>query len=128
MFMEKIEKNDARQFWLRYDKLVKKDLPVLLSTGIKQSTLSSWRAKKIFPRADEAFLLAKAIDTTVEYLVSGQDKLGSAYSKAALQIAGVADKLSDQGLEVLSIFVFGLLEKYPKELSRQNGQRIQKVL
>jgi len=113
-----MSKIDATQFWLRYNELTGKDLPVILSTGIKQSTLSSWRTKKIFPIADEAYLLAEAIDTTVEYLVSGRDKLDSAYPKPVVQIAGIADKLSDQGLEILSVLALSLLGKYPKGLSR----------
>ena len=63
---------DAKNFWLRFDELVSKDFPVLLKTGIAQSTLSTWRAKKAFPRADEAYLIAQALNVTVEYLITGK--------------------------------------------------------
>ena len=65
---------DASQFWMRYEEIASKDFHVVLKTGIRQSTLSTWKKKKIFPRADEACLLAKAVNTSVEYLVNGQDE------------------------------------------------------
>jgi hypothetical protein len=68
-----MKKNKAEQFWLRYGKLVAKDLPVILKTRIPSSTLSTWKKKNIYPRADEAFKIASAIGTTVEYLVSGRN-------------------------------------------------------
>jgi hypothetical protein len=42
------EKN-AGAFWTRYKRLARKDLPVLIKTGILQPTLSSWRIKKSSP-------------------------------------------------------------------------------
>ena len=107
---------DATQFWQRYKELVAKDLPVILTTSIKQPTLSSWRTKKIFPRADEAFLIAKAINTTVEYLVSGQDKAIAPFSRAALDIAITADKLSDEGKNLLASVASCLLDRYSKPI------------
>ena len=67
---------DATQFWHRYKELADKDLPIILRTGISQPTLSSWKSRGIFPRADQAYLIAEAIGTTVEYLVTGK---GEAY-------------------------------------------------
>ncbi|MDR2069910.1 MAG: helix-turn-helix domain-containing protein [Treponema sp.] len=58
----------AKRFLNRYGNLAQKDLPVILRTQVKQSTLSTWRSKKKFPRADTAVRIAKALNTTVEYL------------------------------------------------------------
>ena len=69
-----MQTKEAGLFWERYQSFVNKDLPVILKTGIKQSTISTWRTLKKFPRADEAFKIADAINTTVEYLVTGKDK------------------------------------------------------
>lgn len=64
--------NDAAGFWERYELLKGgKDLPIVLTTQIKQSTLSTYKAKDRFPRADEAVKIAQALGTTVEYMASG---------------------------------------------------------
>ena len=67
-----IDTFDAKQFWLRYDELAPRDFPVLLKTGIAQSTLSTWRTKSAFPRADEAYMIANALNVSLEYLITGQ--------------------------------------------------------
>jgi hypothetical protein len=104
---------DASQFWVRYNRLVKKDMPVLLKTGILQPTLSSWRTKKIFPRAHEAVAIAAALNTTVEFLVNGKDTSNATCSPAAMSIALTADTLNDEGLQVLSAVAESLALKYP---------------
>ena len=68
-----MKKNNAEQFWLRYKSLAEKDLPITVKTGIHLSTLSTWRRKNIFPRADDALKIADALGTTVEYLVAGRN-------------------------------------------------------
>jgi hypothetical protein len=40
---------DPEQFWSRFRTLAEKDLPVILQTDIKQSTLSTWRTEKTYP-------------------------------------------------------------------------------
>jgi len=92
---------DAKQFWTRYNKLIEKDLLVIINTGIKQSTLSSWKINNIFPRADDAYLIANAANTTVEYLVTGQDKKNTTCSVHALEVAIIADKLTEEGKDIL---------------------------
>ena len=109
-----MDKFDAAQFWLRYKKLAAKDLPVLVKTGISQPTLSSWRRKRLFPRADEAYRIAQAINTSIEYLVSGQDGKSSLCSASAMEIAMNADKLSEEGLNVLRIITQALEAQYAK--------------
>jgi transcriptional regulator with XRE-family HTH domain len=104
---------DAGQFWTRYKRLAKKDLPVLVKTGILQPTLSSWRTKKIFPRANEAVAIAAALNTTVEFLVNGKDTSNATCSHAAMNIALTADTLSDEGLKVLKSVAESLALKYP---------------
>lgn len=69
--MGKGKPSDASQFWKRYAALVDKDLPVLLETKIKASTLSSYKTENRFPRADEAVKIAKKLGVTVEELVDG---------------------------------------------------------
>jgi hypothetical protein len=82
---------DPEQFWLRFRTLAEKDLPVILQTDIKQSTLSTWRTEKTYPRADDAVKIA-----------------------AALEIALTAAKLSPEGLKTLRYVAKGLLTLLPK--------------
>jgi transcriptional regulator with XRE-family HTH domain len=87
------EGGDAGAFWQRFKNLSEKDLPVILKTNIKQSTISTWRRRKEFPRADEAVKIAETLHTSVEYLVTGRDKAYAPCSPAALEIAIAADRL-----------------------------------
>jgi transcriptional regulator with XRE-family HTH domain len=104
---------DPGQFWKRYKKLAKKDLPVILKTDIKQSTLSTWKTSKIFPRADKAVQIAAALQTSVEYLVTGQEIAYSTCTPPALEIALVADRLSDEGKRIALSVIKGLESQYP---------------
>jgi hypothetical protein len=104
---------DAGPFWTRYKRLAGKDLPVLVKTGILQPTLSSWRTKKIFPRANEAVAIAAALNTTVEFLVNGKDTGNATVSPAAMNIAITADTLNTEGQKILSSVAESLALKYP---------------
>jgi len=77
---------DAGLFWARYKKLSKKDLPVVAATGIRSSTLSTWKSKKKYPRADDACKIAKTLNTTVEYLVTGEETADTICSPAVNEI------------------------------------------
>jgi len=105
---------DAKQFWTRYKKLIEKDFSVIVNTGIKQSTLSSWKINNLFPRADDAYLIASAANTTVEYLVTGKDERNSACSANALEIAIAADKLTEEGMNILKKIAESLKHEYHK--------------
>lgn len=103
---------DAGKFWRRYNILSSKDLPVLVQTGIQQSTLSTWKKKKIYPIADAACKIAAACNTTVEYLVTGQDVSKSICSAEAMEIAIMADRLNDEGRSILKSVTESLGLKY----------------
>jgi transcriptional regulator with XRE-family HTH domain len=105
---------DPEQFWLRFRTLTEKDLPVILQTDIKQSTLSTWRTENTYPRADDAVKIAAALQTTVEYLVTGSDKALSPFDPAALEIALTAAKLTDEGKQIALAVLKGLVSQYPK--------------
>ena len=108
---------DAGSFWTRYKRLAKKDLPILVKTGILQPTLSSWRTKKIFPRANEAVAIAAALNTTVEFLVNGKDTGNATVSPAAMNIAITSDTMNAEGQKILAAVAEALALKYP--LSRK---------
>jgi len=44
----------------------------LFGSKISRSTYNTWRRRRVLPRADIAVTIAKALGTTVEYLVTGE--------------------------------------------------------
>jgi transcriptional regulator with XRE-family HTH domain len=105
---------DPEHFWNRYQNLAGKDLPVILKTGIKQSTLSTWRSEKTYPRADDAVKIAAALQTTVEFLVTGSDQTHLPCTPTAAEIALTADHLTPEGQKILLTVAKGLISQYPK--------------
>jgi transcriptional regulator with XRE-family HTH domain len=109
---------DAGVFWQRFKELSGKDLPVVLKTSIKQSTISMWRHRKNFPRADEAVKIAETLHTTVEFLVTGRDMVSSPCTAEALEIAVAADKLDTEGKRIVLTVIKGLESQHPLEGSQ----------
>jgi hypothetical protein len=108
-----VDTYDPVKFWSRFKTLSEKDLPVIIKTGIKQPTLSNWRVKEIYPRADDAVRIAQALNTSVEYMVTGSDKAIRPLDPAALEIALTAIKLSPKGKKTLLYVAKGLLTQFP---------------
>jgi transcriptional regulator with XRE-family HTH domain len=106
---------DPAQFWSRFQTFSNKDLPVILKTGIKQSTLSTWRIEKTYPRADDAVRIALALKTTVEFLVTGSDSTSLPCTPVAAEIAIASDKLNDEGKHIVLAVVKGLAEQYAND-------------
>lgn len=65
----------ATNFWINVNTLIKSrkttQEQICKETGISLNTLRGWVSKDVFPRADEAVKLSKALHTSVEYLVTG---------------------------------------------------------
>ena len=63
-------------FYERTKELVKKNklsfIPFLEDLGINYATFKYARRLNVLPRADEACLIAEALNTSVEYLVTGK--------------------------------------------------------
>jgi len=100
---------NAHHFWLRYKQFAKKDLPVIIRTGISHSTLSTWKHKSTFPMADEALKIADALHTTVEYLVTGTEKDIASYPPVVFEIATTASQLTEESLTILK----GIIKSLP---------------
>ena len=43
-------------------------------TKIAKGTFSSWKARKMFPRADVAYKIAEALGVSLEYLLTGREQ------------------------------------------------------
>ena len=64
-------------FFGRVKKLAKKTgfnnlQEFIISAGVNHDTYYTWKSKGTLPRADEALAIAKALGTTVEYLITGE--------------------------------------------------------
>jgi hypothetical protein len=112
-----MDEYNAEMFWKRYNTLTRKDLPVILKTKINQSTLSTWRIQKTFPRADQAVKIANSLETSVEFLVTGQEREHSTCSPEALEVAVQVDKLNNEGKKVALSVVKGLKTQFPLDNS-----------
>jgi transcriptional regulator with XRE-family HTH domain len=99
--------SDAYQFWLRYSELVSRDAKVIIETGVRQSTLSTWKKKNTYPRADVACQIAHSLNTTVEYLVKGEDENGSDPPDRELNII---NSLNEKEFQIVMSLATALIE------------------
>ena len=71
--------NDCEEFWKRVNALIKshktKQEDVAKSCGINYQTFRGWVVNKTYPNAKQSVLIAKALNTSVEYLVTGNDNV-----------------------------------------------------
>lgn len=63
-------------FWTNVNNLIKSQKTtqeaLCKETNLSLNTLRGWVSKNVLPRADEAVRIAKSLNTTVEYLVTGE--------------------------------------------------------
>jgi transcriptional regulator with XRE-family HTH domain len=68
---------DAVSFWKRVNSLIKsqqtKQEAIAAQCGISYQTFRGWVSRKTFPGGDETYLIAQALNTSVEYLVTGSE-------------------------------------------------------
>ena len=103
---------NADKFWQRYDGLVSKDVSAQVKKNVKQPTLFTWKKRNIFPRANDACAIAKALNTTVEFLVTGEDTALPGYSPDVVEIAVSSAKLDDDGLYIAREVIDSLRYKH----------------
>jgi transcriptional regulator with XRE-family HTH domain len=69
---------DASVFWERIKRLIKKknlNQPKLAEAcGIPVRTLQGWIFRNVFPTVVDSYYIARALDVTVEYLVTGKTR------------------------------------------------------
>jgi transcriptional regulator with XRE-family HTH domain len=69
---------DASVFWERIKRLIKKknlSQPELAKIcGISVRTLQGWIFRNVFPTVVDSYYIARALDVTVEYLVTGKTR------------------------------------------------------
>ena len=100
-----IKENNTKQEWLAE------------KTGIKYQTLRSMISKNTFPKADDAVKIAKALNTTVEYLVNGYKDSNHEINKFYIENAKYSvfleylSELNSNQIEDLETMIIALVEK-----------------
>jgi len=79
---------DAASFWKRVNNLIKsqgtKQETLAAECNISYQTFRGWVSRKTFPGGDETYQIAQALNTSVEYLVSGDEPKAQSAAEEAL--------------------------------------------
>jgi hypothetical protein len=133
-FFRKLSENFIMDFYERIKSHVKmKGLTIngyfssLFAGDKNKESFSGWKKRHIYPRADEAFILARDMQTTVEELIDGE--AGEQYLREYVRekgwrfsppdrVAGIVEasnRLSDEQLDYVMGLIKTMLDK--KEVS-----------
>jgi len=107
---------NAEFFW----KMVKKEVErqrtsfewLYQKTQIPKGTFSSWKSRKIIPRADEAFHIAEALKVSLEYLLTGTDLQKRPSNPIVHEILELAPFFNKNDLETLHATVRTMAAHY----------------
>jgi transcriptional regulator with XRE-family HTH domain len=95
------------QFWqnvkeeLDYNLKTQKELASAI--GISYNTLQSWITKDRLPDAEQALKIAKELNTTIEYLVTGKNENQKGLKQNLQDIIPKLNHLSNENIELLGI-------------------------
>lgn len=85
---------NAVEFWNRVNSLIKsqktKQQAVSESCGISYQTFRGWVTRHSFPDAQQVFRIAQALNTTVEYLLTGSQPSPKPDTAALIQTLELA--------------------------------------
>jgi transcriptional regulator with XRE-family HTH domain len=87
--------------------------------GIAQNTISGWKKRGTLPQADVAVKLAQELGVTVEYLVTGQDKLDQGFSARQKELLKDIVWLTDTDIEIIYPMIHSVAEKRRDEARTQ---------
>ena len=65
-------------------------------TGISSTVFSEWKKGKSVPKADKLILIAKALGTTVEYLMTGEKPEIPGFEPEHLELIELYSKLNEE--------------------------------
>ncbi|MCX7024591.1 MAG: XRE family transcriptional regulator [Spirochaetes bacterium] len=90
-----------------------------------ETTVSGWRSHGVLPRADDAVAIAKALRTTVEYLVTGET--GNTRTERTAAICEAIALLGDDELllaeQMINLFAgTGRLQRPAEQHSQASGE------
>ena len=95
------------QFWtnvkeeLEYNLITQKELASAI--GISYNTLQSWITKDRLPAAEQALKIAKQLNTSIEYLVTGKNEEQKGIKTNLQDMLPKLNHLSNENLELIDI-------------------------
>jgi len=99
------------EFWGRVKKRISEEHTtqdwVAKKIGTRADTFSRWVQRNTVPRADQVVAIAEALDTTVEYLVTGENPDTWRPPRRYADIVNRLEELDDSELEAVRILVDG---------------------
>lgn len=104
------------QFWtnvkeeLEYNLITQKELASAI--GISYNTLQSWITKDRLPDAEQALKIAKQLNTSIEYLVTGKNEEQKDIKTNLQNMLPKLNRLSNENLELIDVIAGRL--KYNK--------------
>ena len=109
---------NAEFFWKMVTKEVERQRTsfewLYRKTQIPKGTFSSWKNRKIIPRADEALLIAQALKVSVEYLLTGADKIKEPSNPSVNEISEIIPFFDDNDLRTLLATARAMAIRYKK--------------
>ena len=110
---------NAEFFW----KMVKKEVErqntsfewLYRKTNIPKGTFSSWKNRDIIPRADEALLIAQALNVSVEFLLTGVDKPAELSNPIVNEITQIIPFFDNNDLQTILTTVRSMSGRYNKK-------------
>ena len=97
------------QFWinvkneLEYNLITQKELASAI--GISYNTLQSWITKNRLPDAEQALKIAKQLNTSIEYLITGKNENQKGLNQNLQDMIPKLNHLSDENLELIGVIV-----------------------
>ena len=86
---------------LEYNLITQKELAAKL--GISYNTLQSWITKDRLPDAEQALKIAKELNTSIEYLVTGKVEHQEIKNPHIQDLLPKLNHLSDENLDLLGV-------------------------
>ncbi|MDR1452463.1 MAG: helix-turn-helix domain-containing protein [Candidatus Margulisbacteria bacterium] len=83
-------------------------------TGITKGTFSSWKNREIIPRADDAYKIAAVLHVSVEYLLTGSDRVKKQSNPGLQEITENLIGLDALDLNAVSALTRALAARYVK--------------
>ena len=85
-------------------------------TKVPKGTFSSWKTRKIYPRADVAYRIADALGVSLEYLLTGREQIKqSSNNQIHVIMEGIAKELvffDPFDLETLKVLITSMARRY----------------
>jgi transcriptional regulator with XRE-family HTH domain len=83
-------------------------------TKISKGTFSSWKSRKIIPRADVVLRIAEALGVSVEYLLTGMSTIKYAENQSIQELVENVSVFDQNDFEAVRAMVKIMAQRYKK--------------